>query len=96
MTENQINEMFRLMTTTIKKLDNVENRLGNLEGRFDGLEENLNEFKQETKQSFTEVKQELRFMNRKVDVQMEDLMQSKYKVRDVEERVKILEEKDVA
>ena len=62
---------------------------------IEDLQENLVEFKQETKQSFTEVKQELRFMNRKIDVQTEDLMDTKVKVRDHEERLRDIE-KEVA
>ena len=83
MKENQINELFRLMGVSIQKIENVETRIESLETRVDGLETNFNGFKQETSQNLGEIKQEMRFMNRKVDVQMEDLRQTKYKVRDV-------------
>ena len=103
MTENQINELFRLIGISIQKNENIENRLENFENKFEEFENKFEEseetnaaFRNETKQTLGEIKQELRFMNRKVDVQMEDLMQTKYKVRDVEERVKVLEEKEVA
>ena len=110
MTENQIKELFRLIGVSIQKNENIENRLENFENKFEEFENKFEEFenkfeeseeinatfRDETKQILGEIKQELRFMNRKVDVQMEDLMQTKYKVRDVEERVKVLEEKEVA
>ncbi len=117
MTENQINEIFRLMNKAITKIDGLEikvdgleikidgleTRFDGLETRFDGLETKFDEaekrnenFRQETKQSFDEINQKLRFMNTRAEVLIDDLMQNKIRVKDVEKRVDILEQKDAA
>ena len=90
MTKNQINELFRLIGVSIQKIENLESRFENFENKFEGFENKFEQseesnavFRDETKQTLGEIKQEMRFMNRKVDVQMEDLRQTKYKVRDV-------------
>ena len=96
MTENQINEIFRLMNKTITKIDGLEVKVGGLETRFDEAEQRNEKFRQETNQNFIEIKQELRFMNRKTEVLIDDLMQTKFRVKDVEKRVDYLEQKDAA
>ncbi len=96
MTENQISEMFRLMSNTIKKIDGLETRFDGLETRFDEAEQKNEKFRQETNQNFSEIKQELRFINRKTEVLIDDLMQTKFRVKDVEKRVDDLEQKDAA
>ena len=104
MTENQIKELFRLIGVSIQKNENIENRLENFENKFEEFENRFEEseetnaaFRNETKQILGEIKQEMRFMNRKMDVQIEDLMNTKVKVRDHEERIRVLEEeKEVA
>ena len=89
MTENQINEIFRLMNKTITKIDGLETK-------FDEAEEKNESFRQETKQNFDEVNQRLRFMNTRAEVLIDDLMQTKMRVKDVEKRVDFLEQKDAA
>lgn len=96
MTENQINEIFRLMNTTIKKIDGLETKVDGLETKFDEAEEKNESFRQETKQNFDEVNQRLRFMNTRAEVLIDDLMQTKMRVKDVEKRVDFLEQKDAA
>ena len=95
--------MFRLMNNAIKKIDGLETRFDGLETRFDGLETKFDEaeeknerFRQETKENFDEVNQKLRFMNTRTEVMLEDLMQNKMRIKDVEKRVDILEQKDAA
>ncbi len=96
MTENQTNEMFRLLTTAITKIESLETRVIGLENKFDESEEKNEKFRQETKQNFEEVNQKLRFMNTRTEVLVDDLMQYKMRVKDVEKRVDILEQKDAA
>lgn len=96
MTENQTNEIFRLMTTAITKIDGLETKIDGLETKFDEAEEKNEEFRQETKQNFEEVNQKLRFMNTRTEVLIDDLIQNKIRIKDVEKRVDILEQKDAA
>ncbi len=96
MTENQTNEMFRLMNNAIKKIDGLGTKVDGLETRFEEAELKNEKFRQETNQNFSDLKQELRFMNRKTEVLIDDLMQTKFRVKDVEKRVDDLEQRDAA
>ncbi len=60
MTENQINEIFRLMNKAITKIDGLETKFDGLETKFDEAEERNENFRQETKQNFDEINQKLR------------------------------------
>lgn len=82
MTENQTNEMFRLMNNMIQGLESLRTE-------FDANRE-------ETKQNFTDVKTELRFMNRKFEVYSDDMVEIRARMIDVEKRVDVLEDKDAA
>lgn len=96
MTENQINEMFKLMTTAVTKLNEYDARFERLETGQDELRRDFSQFREETNQNFVEVKKELRQMNRKVNTLNQDMFEMRNDIKDLDERVEVLEEKEAA
>lgn len=89
MTENQTNEIIRLLNTAIQKVDGLDDKVNGLQNEF-------NEFRDETRQNFDYLKNEMRFTARKTDVLADDVLGVRSKVKDVEKRVEQLEQKDAA
>lgn len=117
MTENQISEMFRMMTTVVTKIQVIESDIKSLKTGQDELREDVgslkvgqdklregqeklrkdfDEFRAETKANFTEVKRELKLMNRKVNILTEDVVEVRAETEDLIVRVEKIEERRTA
>jgi chromosome segregation ATPase len=110
MSPNQVDEMFRLLTGVVGSVQRLEQgqseirqditelRHGQNELRLgqDAQGRKLDEFIDETRNNFSDVKRELRSVNRRVDLQNRDILQVRETHDEILERIEALEEKEAA
>lgn len=100
MTDNQFEQLFGLMTKAVSSIQNLEIEVKELRQGQDELRQGqetqgrkLDDFIDETRQNFVEVKKEQRLTNRKVNMLNDEKLEVRAEIRDLEDRVEVLEEK---
>ena len=110
MTDNQFNELFRLVSLTANKVQDVEKRLGNLEqGQValqqgqeslqqgqDALRREFEGFRDETRDNFERLGVEPGKQARVIKILSKDLTETRVHVEELDERVERLEHKEAA
>lgn len=96
MTENQIQELFRLVTTLVNKSINIEEKINGLENRFDGLEKEVQEFRAETQENFKHYNREVKSLNVRETDRERKMAEICVDIKEITERVDALEEKQAA
>lgn len=104
MTENQFQELFRLVTTAVAKISNVEDKVDGLEKRFDGLEKRFDgletefhEFRGETQANFQKLEKqldkEIKSLNVRDARREKEVADLQVEIEEIAKRVEILEQK---
>ncbi len=103
MTDNQFNELSRLVSLTANKVQDVEKRLGNLEqGQValqqgqDALRREFEGFRDETRDNFERLGVEPGKQARVIKILSKDLTETRVHVEELDERVERLEHKEAA
>jgi chromosome segregation ATPase len=97
---DRLDQLISLVHTVVARLDTLEQRFGSLEQRLDALEQKVDERLHDTRPIWEAVQNQMaellanfRKFDRKFDVLQEDFIEMKYKQRELESRVKRIEEK---
>lgn len=104
MTDNQFQEIFRLVTNAVTGINEVKADLAetkaelkadvkNLSERVERVEEKLDGFRQETNENFRTDRREMRAFDKRESSRNKEISQIALEVEDLTARVEILEQK---
>jgi predicted RNase H-like nuclease (RuvC/YqgF family) len=110
MTENQFNEMFRMVSQTANKVQEIGRKIDSLEqgqaalqqGQAalqqgqDELRQEFEDFREETQENFDRLGREERLEVRRFKTLTSDMVTTRAQIDDLTERVELLEERNAA